>query len=190
MRQCLLWWRVQPVNATPLVVYRQAFQSPRSSLGVGSGAVRSCSNTPASRPIDPCLLGSTDAAIRWCSHCCRAAKGCAGRRSTPARRWRIRASAIRRSALVTTAARVSAQRHRSSGCVARRHGLGRSARSPTQASAYWALGRHDKAHEISADLKRNAPAYRLANWNYLSSIRRPEVRDRVYALMRDAGIPE
>ena len=41
------WRRVQPVNATPLVVYRQAFQSPRSSLGFGSGAVRSCSDTPA-----------------------------------------------------------------------------------------------------------------------------------------------
>ena len=29
------WRRVQPVNATLLVVYRQAFQSPRSSWGVG-----------------------------------------------------------------------------------------------------------------------------------------------------------
>src|SRR5260370_41872868 len=29
-------WRVQPVNATLRVVYRQAFQSPRASWGVGT----------------------------------------------------------------------------------------------------------------------------------------------------------
>ena len=58
------------------------------------------------------------------------------------------------------------------------------------AASYWALGRQSEARAISEALKRDAPGYRLTTWNYLSSIRRPEVRARVTALMRDAGVQE
>src|SRR6266699_3460242 len=82
------WWRVQPVNATLLVVYRQVFQSPRSSWDVGLDARRSCLDAPESSRTDLFLWESTGAITRWCSRCCRAAKGCGDRRSRPARGWR------------------------------------------------------------------------------------------------------
>jgi len=59
-----------------------------------------------------------------------------------------------------------------------------------RAAALSALGRHDEARGVADELKRGAPAYRFSSWNLLTIIRRPEVRERVFALMRDAGIPE
>ena len=70
------WLRIQPVSATLFLVYRQASRIPRSFWDVGSSAKRSCSGTTESKPTDRFLWGSTGATNRWCSHCCRAARGC------------------------------------------------------------------------------------------------------------------
>jgi len=59
-----------------------------------------------------------------------------------------------------------------------------------RAAALSALGRHEEARGVADELKRTAPAYRFTTWNLMSVIRRPEVRERLCALMRDAGIPE
>jgi adenylate cyclase len=59
-----------------------------------------------------------------------------------------------------------------------------------RAVALQALGRRDEAHAVADELKRGAPAFRFSGWNLLSIIRRPEVRDHLCALMRDAGLPE
>jgi tetratricopeptide (TPR) repeat protein len=59
-----------------------------------------------------------------------------------------------------------------------------------RAAALWALGRHDEARAVAGELKRSEPAFRFSGWNLLAVIRHPEVRERVCALMRDAGIPE
>ena len=59
-----------------------------------------------------------------------------------------------------------------------------------RAAALWALGRHDEARAVADELKRGAPAYRFSNWNLLSVIRQPDVRERVCASMRDAGVRE
>jgi adenylate cyclase len=58
------------------------------------------------------------------------------------------------------------------------------------AGSYWALGRHDEARTVSARVKKEFPIHRLTTWNLLPTIRPATTRERVYALMRDAGIPE
>ena len=50
--------------------------------GVEGGATASSSSADHAR-LGRCPWGSTGAAARWCSRSCRAARGCAGRRSTP-----------------------------------------------------------------------------------------------------------
>ena len=59
-----------------------------------------------------------------------------------------------------------------------------------RAAALSALGRHEEARAVVDELKRAAPAYRFSTWNLMTVIRLPEVRERVFALMRDAGVPE
>jgi len=73
--------------------------------------------------------------------------------------------------------------------TARRGPVGPPALSGLAAS-YWALDRRDEAHEVTARLRKDFPNHRLTGWNFLSIIRRATTRDRVHALMRDAGIPE
>jgi adenylate cyclase len=59
-----------------------------------------------------------------------------------------------------------------------------------RAAALWARGRRDDARAVVDELKRTTPAFRLSTWNYFSSVRDAKVRDRVRALMRDAGVPD
>src|SRR6516225_5742948 len=52
-------WRAQPVTATPLVVYRQEFRTPRSCVGVDGAAARSCSGSLARSVRDRFRAGNT-----------------------------------------------------------------------------------------------------------------------------------
>ena len=57
------------------------------------------------------------------------------------------------------------------------------------AAAYWALGKPDDAARAAEQLATRFPAFRLENWNFLKLIRSPEDRQRIYDLMRAAGLP-
>lgn len=64
---------------------RQASSSPTSFVVSCSTCARPPRFLRHPNATGQCPSGSTAAAARWCSHWCRAAKGCAGRRRRPAR---------------------------------------------------------------------------------------------------------
>ena len=89
--------RIQPVVATP-ACWSESSCSLSASAGVFQPRVlrgrllRACGDgfevVGGSSGTGRCPWGSTGAAGRWCSRSCRAARGCAGRRSRPRSRCR------------------------------------------------------------------------------------------------------
>ena len=58
------------------------------------------------------------------------------------------------------------------------------------AAAYWALGREDETDRVKAQLRDQFPAFRLENWNFFKLVRSPDDRQRLFDLMRSAGLPQ
>ena len=58
------------------------------------------------------------------------------------------------------------------------------------AAAHSAIGQHQKAAQLVAQVKDRFPDFRLKNWNFLKLPRQPEDRQRMHDLMREAGVPQ
>ena len=64
---------------------------------------------------------------------------------------------------------------------------------PAQVSlavAYQGLGQTEKAREIVAELMKDTPNFRLADWNLLTVVKPPAAREKVVQLLVAAGVPE
>ena len=57
-------------------------------------------------------------------------------------------------------------------------------------AAYWALDRRDDAERTATQITARYPAFRLENSNFFNLLKSPEDRQRIYDLMRAAGLPE